>query len=118
MPSSAQMRAIRAFNPTTSASSRATFALRAASSPDERSPPDPQVAALQAADARLDFGLRRLHDRQPAGLLIAAGDQGVESQGVGVGHGVLLFDQGAKDARFQERESGKRICHSYSLASC
>ena len=51
---------------------------------------------------------RGLEDRVAARLLVAARDQRVQRERVGVGNGVLLFDEDAEDSGLEQRQRGER----------
>ena len=55
-------------------------------------------------DGALHLGLRGLDHGVAAGLLVGAGDQRVQREGIAVGNGVLLLDQHAEHAGLQEGE--------------
>ena len=63
---------------------------------------DDERQHLQVVEDRLHLGLARVEDGVAARLLVAAGDERVEREGIAVGDGVLLLDEDADDARLEQ----------------
>lgn len=64
-----------------------------------------EAQRFQSVDGGEDFRFSNVHHRRACGLLVAAGNQRVECERIGVGHRVLLLDQDAEHAAL---ESGER----------
>ena len=64
---------------------------------------DDEGERLEVVERGLHLGLGGLEDRVAAGLLVAARDERVERQRIGVGDGVLLFDEDAEDSGLEQR---------------
>ena len=62
---------------------------------------------LRRFHRRLYLGIGRANHRIPARFLIATRRQRVQGQRIGIGDGVLFFDQHAQDARLEQRKGGK-----------
>jgi len=60
----------------------------------------------QLVDRGLHLGVGGVEQRFAAGLLVAPGNERVERQRIGVGDRVLLLDQDAEHAGFEQREGG------------
>jgi hypothetical protein len=68
---------------------------------------DHQRERPERVDRRLHFALRGLHHRVAVVLLVAAENERVEGQRIGVGNGALFLDQHAENPSFEERQVGE-----------
>jgi hypothetical protein len=63
-----------------------------------------EAEPLQSVDGGQHLGFGRVHHRGAAGLLVAAQSQRIQRERIAVRHRVLLFDQHAEDAPFEQRQ--------------